>query len=163
MSLRIKFKIITPERTVFEDEIDQATLPVTDGEVTILPNHRSYIASLKSGEIMIKKEGKEFNLATSGGFIEFNKNEMIILADTAEMAEEIDLTRAEVARKLAEEAMQRKVSMNEAEYAAVATAVEKEIARVKVARKHRTRLEIKIDWVDFLKNCIELGCLKIKI
>lgn len=145
MSLRIKFKIITPERTVLDEEIDQATLPVTDGEVTILPNHRSYIASLKPGEIMIKKENKEFNLATSGGFVEFNKNEMVILADTAEMAEEIDLQKAEEARKRAQEAMREKISMDEAEYALVAAAIERENARVKVARKHRTRQGIKID------------------
>jgi F-type H+-transporting ATPase subunit epsilon len=145
MSLRIKFKIITPERTVLEEEIDQATLPVTDGEVTILPNHRSYIASLKSGEIMIKKDGKEFNLATSGGFVEFDKNEMVILADTAEMAQEIDLKRAEEARKRAQETMQRKASMDETEYALVAAAIERESARVKVARKHHTKGGIKFD------------------
>jgi F-type H+-transporting ATPase subunit epsilon len=145
MGLRIKFKIITPERTVMEEEIDQATLPVMDGEVTILPNHRSYIASLKSGEIMIKKGGKEFDLATSGGFVEFNKNEMIILADTAEMAEEIDLTRAEEAKKRAEEAMQRKASMDETDYALVAAAIEKEMARVKVAKKHHSRYGMKIN------------------
>ncbi len=145
MSLRIKFKIITPERTVLEEEIDQATLPVTDGEVTILPNHRSYIASLKPGEIMIKKENKEFNLATSGGFVEFNKNEMVILADTAEMAEEIDLTRAEEAKKRAQEAMQQKASMDETDYARVAAAIEKEMARVKVAKKHHSRHGMKID------------------
>ncbi len=145
MSLRIKFKIITPERTVLEEEIDQATLPVTDGEVTILPNHRSYIASLKPGEIMIKKENKEFNLATSGGFVEFNKNEMVILADTAEMAEEIDLTRAEEARKRAEEAMQQKASLDETDYARVVAAIERESARVKVAKKHHSRQGMKID------------------
>lgn len=143
--MKIKFKIITPERTVFEDEVDQATLPVTDGEVTILPNHRSYIATLKSGEIMIKKDGKEFDLATSGGFIEFNRNEMIILADTAEMAEEIDLQKAEEARKRAEEAMKEKISMDEAEYALVAAAIERETARVRVARKHHSRYGMKID------------------
>ncbi len=56
--MKINFKIVTPEKTVFESEIDQATLPVADGEVTILPNHRSYIAALKAGEIMLKI-GKE--------------------------------------------------------------------------------------------------------
>src|SRR5665647_1443455 len=126
MSLRIKFKIITPERTVLEEEIDQATLPVTDGEVTILPNHRSYIASLKPGEIMIKKGEKELEMGISGGLGELNKNKSVILADTAEMADEIDLTRAEEARKRAEEAMQRKASMDETEYAMVAAAIERE-------------------------------------
>lgn len=142
---KIKFKIITPERTVFEDEVDQATLPVTDGEVTILPNHRSYIASLKAGEIMLKKDGKEIDMAVSGGFIEFDKNNLVVLADTAEHAEEIDLQRAEEARFRAEELKKEKVIMDEGEFARVAAAVEKEMARIKVARKHRTKRGLEIN------------------
>ncbi len=144
-SIKIKFKIVTPEKTVFESEIDQATLPVTDGEVTILPNHRSYIASLKAGEIMLRIEGKETLMATSGGFIEFNDNALVVLADTAESAEEIDITRAEEARKRAEELKKEKVTMDDIEYARVAAAIEKETARIRVARKHRTKRNIKID------------------
>ena len=137
----IKFKITTPEKTVYEDEIYQATLPVADGEVTILPNHRSYIASLKSGEIILKKknEEKEIDLAISGGFIEFHNNELIVLADTAERAEEIDLERAEEAKKRAEDIKKQRVSMDEVEYARVAVMLEKELTRVKVARKYSER------------------------
>lgn len=137
--MKIKFKIITPEKTVFEDEVDQATLPVTDGEVTILPDHRSYIASLKAGEVMLKKEGKEIHLATAGGFLEFDKNVLTVLADRAEKAEEIDLSRAEEAKKRAEELKKQKISMDEVEYARVAAAIEKETARIRVAKKHHTR------------------------
>ncbi|MFZ2193251.1 MAG: ATP synthase F1 subunit epsilon [Candidatus Moraniibacteriota bacterium] len=137
--LKIKFKIVTPEKTVFEDEIDQATLPTTDGEITILPNHRSYIASLKAGEMMLKKNDKEIFLSISGGFIEFHGNELVVLADTAERAEEIDLKRAEEGRKKAEELKNQRVSMDENEYARVAAAIQKESARIKVARRHRTR------------------------
>jgi len=134
----IKFKITTPEKTVYEDKVYQATLPVADGEVTILPNHRSYIASLKPGEIILKKRNKEgeVSLAISGGFIEFHNNELIVLADTAERAEEIDLKRAEEARKRAEEIKKRRVSMDEIEYARVAATLEKELARVKVAKRY---------------------------
>ncbi len=137
----IKFKITTPEKTVYEDEIYQATLPVADGEVTILPKHRSYIASLKPGEIILKKKGeeKEISLAISGGFIEFHNNELIVLADTAERAEEIDLERAEEARKRAEEIKKQRVLMDEVEYARVAIALEKELARVKVAKRYLKR------------------------
>lgn len=145
MSLRIKFKIITPEKTVFESEIDQATLPVADGEVTILPNHRSYIAALKAGEICLKKDGEEIVLATSGGFIEFHDNNLVVLADTAERAEEIDLKRAEEARVRAEEAMKEAGKMDNAEYVRVAAAVERATARLKVARKHRTIRGMKLE------------------
>lgn len=145
MSSRIKFKIITPERTVFEDDVDQATLPVTDGEVTILPDHRSYIASLKAGEVMLKKDGKEIHLATAGGFLEFDKNNLVVLADRAEKAEEIDLKRAEEAKARAEELKKQKVSMDETEYARVAASIEKEMARIRVAKKHRTRQGLHVD------------------
>ena len=141
----IKFKIVTPEKTVFEDVVDQATLPTTDGEITILPNHRSYIASLKPGGIMLKKNGEESFVCISGGFIEFHGNELVILADTAERAEEIDLKRAEEARQKAEELKNQRVSMDENEYARVAAAIQKESARIRVARKHYTRIGMKID------------------
>jgi len=144
MSSRIKFKIITPERTVFEDEVDQATLPVTDGEVTILPDHRSYIASLKAGEIMLKKDGKAIHLAMAGGFLEFDKNNLVVLADRAEKAEEIDLKRAEEAKARAEELKNQKITDGE-DYARIAAAIEKEMARIRVAKKHRTRQGLHID------------------
>lgn len=139
---KIQFKIVTPERTVFEDSVDQTTLPVFDGEITILPNHRSYIASLKAGEIVIKKDSEEIDLAVSGGFIEFHDNSLIVLADAAERAEEIDLAQAEEARKRAEDLKNQAISMDDEEYARVASAIQRESARIKVARKHRTRMGI---------------------
>lgn len=141
---KIHFKIVTPERTVYESDVDQATLPVSDGQVTILPDHRSYIASLKAGELVIKENEKEIDMAVSGGFIEFDKNNLVVLADTAERAEEIDLKRAEEARKRAEEVKKEKI-VDEAEFARVAAAIEKETARIRLAKKHRTKSGIKID------------------
>jgi F-type H+-transporting ATPase subunit epsilon len=150
--LSIKFKIVTPERTVFEDTVAQATLPTADGQITILPNHISYIANLKPGELTVKpaspasgKNGEEILLSISGGFVEFHNNELIILADTAERAEEIDLKRAEEARKKAEELKSQAISMDENEYARVAAAIEIESARIRVARKHYTKRGMKID------------------
>jgi F-type H+-transporting ATPase subunit epsilon len=142
---KIKFKIVTPEKNLFEQEIDQVTLPVSDGQVTILPGHRSYIASLRPGEIMFKVGGVETLLATSGGFLEFNENNLVVLADTAEVAGEIDLARAEQAFKRAEQLKHEKVSMGEQEYARVAAAIEKEMARVRVAKKHHNRHNLKIN------------------
>jgi F-type H+-transporting ATPase subunit epsilon len=150
--LSIKFKIVTPERTVFEDSVAQATLPTTMGEITILPNHRSYISSLMPGEIMLRRpassasgDGEEILLSTSGGFIEFHRNELVVLADTAERAEEIDLKRAEEGRKRAEELKEQRISMDDAEYARVAAAIQKESARIRVARKHYTKRGMKIE------------------
>ena len=117
---------------------------MSDGEVTILPNHRSYIASLKSGEIILKVGKEEISIATAGGFLEFDKNNLIVLADKAERAEEIDMQRAEEARKKAEEIKKQKF-VDEAEAARIAAAVEKEFAPIKVAKKHRSKKGMKID------------------
>ncbi len=112
--MMIQFKIVTPERTVLEEDIYQITLPIEGGEVTILPNHIPYIGTVKSGEILIRKEmnGEETSLATSGGFVELHDNTLVVLADTAERAEEIDLARAETARRQAEEIMKAQERIN---------------------------------------------------
>jgi F-type H+-transporting ATPase subunit epsilon len=143
--MKIKFKIVTSEKTVYEDEIDQATFETTDGQITILPNHRSYITSLMPGEAMIKKKDEEIFLSISGGFIEFHDNTLVVLADTAERAEEIDLARAEEARKRAEELKKEAISMDDEEYARVAAAIQKESARIRVARKHYTKRGMKME------------------
>lgn len=144
----ITFKIVTPESTVYENSIDQATLPVVNGQVTILSNHRSYIAALKAGEVVLKKGGEEIHIATSGGFVEFDKNVLVVLADTAERAETIDVKRAEEARKRAEEIKKEKVSMSELEYAKTAAIIEKEAARVRVAKKHRSKHGVHIEHTE---------------
>jgi F-type H+-transporting ATPase subunit epsilon len=137
----IKFKIVTPEKVVVGKEISQAIIPTVDGEITILPNHRSYISGLKAGEILVKcseknSTDKDCALAVSGGFIEFADNKLVVLADTAERAEDLDLARAEEAKKKAEELKNQKFT-DETQYAMVAAQLEKEMARVKVAKKWR--------------------------
>ena len=75
---KINFKIVTPERVVYESEIDQATIPTVQGEITILPNHISLVGVLKPGELMIKKGKEEIAMAVSGGMIEVAKNKVIV-------------------------------------------------------------------------------------
>jgi F-type H+-transporting ATPase subunit epsilon len=137
----IKFKIVTPEKTVLEEEVYQVTLPVVHGEVTLLPHHVPYIGALNAGEIMLRKTagGEEISLATSGGFVEFHDDVLTVLADTAERAEEIDLARAEEARKRAEALKKERLTMDDEEYARTAAMIEKEFTRIKVARKHHSR------------------------
>jgi len=136
---------VTPEKTVFEDSIDQVTLPTQEGEITVLPEHIPLIAVLAPGELTIKQDGKEIAMAVSGGMIEVRKNELTILADTAERAEEIDIKRAEEARERAEKLKDEKIRMDETEYAAVASLMERNLARIKVAKKHLTRRGMKIE------------------
>ncbi|MFA6193728.1 MAG: F0F1 ATP synthase subunit epsilon [Parcubacteria group bacterium] len=142
---KIKFKIVTPERTVFEDEIDQLSLPTQEGEITVMANHIPLIAVLQAGELVARKGGEEIAMAVSGGMIEVRSNEITILADTAERAEEIDVKRAEEAKERAEKLKDEKIRMDETEFATAAAIFEKNLARIKVARKHLTRRGMKIE------------------
>lgn len=137
----IKLKIVTPERVVYEGDIFQATIPTQVGEITILPNHRSYIASLKPGEMIVKEKGskREVDLAVAGGFIEFHDNKLVVLADEAERAEEINIEEVEKAKKRAEDIKNKVIQVDEMEYARVAAALEMELAKLKVARRYMKR------------------------
>ncbi|MFZ1655026.1 MAG: ATP synthase F1 subunit epsilon [Candidatus Moraniibacteriota bacterium] len=134
-------KLVTPERIVTSMEASAVTLPIVDGDVTILPEHTPYIGAFKAGEVIVHQaDGKAESLAVSGGFVEFDTNTLTILADTAERAEEIDMERAEAARARAEAIQLEQETMGEEEYARVAAALEKEMTRIRVVRKHRSRL-----------------------
>ncbi|MBU4319410.1 MAG: ATP synthase F1 subunit epsilon, partial [Proteobacteria bacterium] len=92
----IKFEIVTPERVVLKEQVVQVTAPTRQGEITVLPNHIPLVASLMPGVIeIIKENGNSEIMSVSGGFIEVSKNKVVILANTAEMAKEIDETRVE--------------------------------------------------------------------
>lgn len=143
--MKIKFKIVTPERTVLESEIDQLTIPTQEGEITVLPDHIPLISVLAPGELIAKTNGEDIAMAVSGGMIEVRKNEITILADTAERAEEIDIKRAEEARERAEKLKDEKIRLDETEYATAAAILEKNLARIKVARKHLTKRGIKLN------------------
>ncbi|MDI6777904.1 MAG: F0F1 ATP synthase subunit epsilon [Patescibacteria group bacterium] len=143
--MKIKFKIVTPEKTVFESEIDQLTIPTQEGEITVLPDHIPLISVLAPGELVAKKGSEETAMAVSGGMIEVRKNEITILADTAERAEEIDIARAEEAKARAQKLKDEKIRLDETEYATAAAILEKNLARIKVARKHLTKRGMKIN------------------
>lgn len=136
----LHFTLTTPERTVFEDTVDSLTLPTRMGEITVLPNHIPLVAALVPGEVILRKDRTESLLAVSSGFIEVKPgNEITVLADTAERAEEIDVKRAEEAKERARKLLEQKEKLNEEAFASAAAALERELARLRVARKrHRS-------------------------
>lgn len=142
MDKKIKFKIATPERVVYESEVDSVTCPTEMGEITILPNHIPLAANLKPGELKVGVNGEEKFIAVAGGFVEVRPgNEVVILADAAEHAEEIDVAKADEARQRAQKAMAER-TLNGEEYAATAAALERSLARLRVARRHhKSRIE----------------------
>ena len=138
----IDFRIVTPEGVTYESEIRQVTLPTEAGEITVLANHTPLVSILKPGELVIKKEddqGKhEIALAISSGVIEVRPHsEVVILSDTAERAENIDLERAEQARQRAEKMIAEKNFENDIEYARVQALLDRNLARIKVAKRRR--------------------------
>ena len=139
ITMLIKFKIVTPERVVYEDAVDQVTVPTTEGEITVLPNHIPLVSILRPGELLIKKGNDEKNIAVSSGFVQVNKNEVIILADTAEHAEEIDEKRAKEGHERARNLMQEMKNSEDVSYVNLSAKLEKELARLKVARKKKYR------------------------
>lgn len=136
---KINFTIVTPERTLLSTAVDSLTCPTTTGQITILPGHIPLISSLRPGELLAKANGREEYYAISGGFVEVRPgNNIVVLADTAEHFDEINSARAEEAKKRAEQAMQNAQTMSEEEYAALAASLQKNLVRLKVARRsHR--------------------------
>jgi F-type H+-transporting ATPase subunit epsilon len=135
----IKLKIVTPERVLLERQADSVTVPTQTGQLTILSNHVPLVSSLKPGELKFRLGNEEEFFAVSGGFLEVRAgNEVVVLADTAEFGHEIDEERAKKAREDAKKLMEqgRLDSTASAEAAAL---LERNLARLHVARKHRTR------------------------
>lgn len=100
---KIKLEVVTAERLVYADEVDVVVAPGVDGEMGILPHHTPLMTMLKPGEIVFRKDGEETIMAVSGGFLEVRPDKVVVLADAAERGEEIDIERAEAARRRAQE------------------------------------------------------------
>lgn len=134
----ISFKIATPEKVVYQNNIFQISVPTTSGEITILPNHVPLVSILQAGELKIKDKDGEHLVAVSGGFLEIKPdNEVVILADNAERAEEIDVDRAEQARQRAVEQMAQAKAEENVDYAKLQAVLDREMNRVKIAKKYR--------------------------
>ena len=134
----IKFEIVTPERVVLREEITQITLPTKMGEITVLPDHIPLVASLLPGVVHVKKKnGEEEMMSISGGFWEVLKDKVVILADTAERAVELDLTQTEEAYKRAAELKEKARRGENVDFTEVNAAIERELARTKAIKRWR--------------------------
>lgn len=98
-----RLEIVTPQRKVFSEDVDFLVAPGSDGELGILPNHTPLITALNIGIMRVEQEGKKFKVVVSGGFMEVRNSKITVLATAAERTDEIDVARAEAARKRAED------------------------------------------------------------
>ena len=133
----IRLEIVTAERSVYSEDVDEVVAPGTEGELGILPHHAPLMTMLKPGALLVKKNGQEQHLAVSGGFMEVRPERIIILADTAERAEEIDIARAEEARRRAHEAVVGAATISPEAQMAAEAALARALARLKVAQRRR--------------------------
>jgi F-type H+-transporting ATPase subunit epsilon len=135
MPLRVQ--IVTAEREVFaEDGVDMVVAPGAEGVVGILPRHAPLLTTLQPGVVRIKKAGTEEALSVGGGFLQVARDQVLILADTAERADEIDEARAEEGRRRAREDLTELVRTGQRLRADTARfALRREEARMQVARR----------------------------
>ncbi len=132
----MRCEVVSVERLVYEDTVDMVLAPGIDGELGILPHHAALMTALKPGEVVIRKAGQEdLHLAVGGGFLEVRPDRVMILADSAEKAEELDIQRAEAARQRAQVRLSEHpagVDLVRAEYA-----LKRSQIRLKIAQKRR--------------------------
>lgn len=133
----LHLQIITPEKTVFDDEVDQVSLPTQNGQITILPHHTNLISQIEPGEMIFKKHSKESHLAAGYGFAQIAANNVKVLVDLAAPEEEMEEKAIEAAKKEAEDALARKHELSEEEYAYAAANLQKALAQLKIKRRHR--------------------------
>lgn len=134
----IDFEVVTPEKVVLKREIAQVTLMTTSGEITVLANHLPLVTVLKPGVMEIKLASGELEIVSiSGGFMEVMKDRVVILADTAERASDLDEERIKAAKLKAENRKKEAQSLDEVQFANIAAQLEKELARLKALNRWR--------------------------
>lgn len=133
----IRCEIVSQDRMVFEGDADIVILPGTQGEMGILPNHSPLLTTLEFGVIEVRHQGKEQFFTVAGGIAEVQPEIITILADAAENVEEIDIARAEVARKSAEEKLATGVPADPDAYLKIEAALRRSNLRLDAVRRYR--------------------------
>lgn len=144
MAKQLKLKIVTPERLVLEEIVDQVSLPTILGEITVLPDHIPLITGLSSGDVVAYSKGELTPMAVVGGFVEIKTDEegmteVAVLADFAEHVSEITDEKIEVAKARAEELKKIKKDRDDVDFEHFEVELERSLTRVKIADKWRTR------------------------
>ena len=134
----IHIEVITPERKVYEDDVDMVIAPGTEGYLGILPHHAPLLTGLGPGEFRVRKGGTEEVLAVFGGFMDVRGDRVIVLTDSAERPEEIDLQAAQQARERAQQALAAG-TLSAADEARARASLQRELMRIRVGERRRRR------------------------
>ena len=135
--MSIQLEIVTPERLAYSDTVDSVVLPGSEGELGVLPHHAPLVSMLGVGELRIRKGGTEESVAIVGGFLQVRPDKIVVMAETADMASEIDLETTQEARREAERALESGFREG-ADLAAARAQLQQALLRIRVAeRRHR--------------------------
>ena len=133
----ILLEIVTPERLAYSDSVDAVVLPGIEGELGVLPHHAPLVSMLGVGELRIRKGGTEESFAIAGGFLQVRPDKVVVMAETADLASEIDLEKAQEARREAEKALEG-AATDAVDLAAARAQLQAALLRIRVAeRRHR--------------------------
>ena len=133
----MKLDVVTTEGVVFSDSVDIIVAPGVDGHLGILPHHAPLMTMLQPGELLLRRGGEELRMAVTGGFLEVRPDQVMILADAAERAEDIDVRRAEDAKRRAEARLREHAPG--ADMAQVNAALRRSLARLEVVQRRRKK------------------------
>jgi len=131
-------EIVTPERLAYSETVDAVNLPGIEGELGVLPHHAPLVSMLGVGELRIRKGGAEESFAIVGGFLQVRPDKVVVMAETADMASEIDLEKAQHAKREAEQALEGGARTDAVDLAAARASLQHALLRIRVAeRRHR--------------------------
>jgi|SRR5580765_2506877 F-type H+-transporting ATPase subunit epsilon len=135
MAATLKLEIVTPEAKVYSEDVEMVTLPAAEGEIGVFPQHVPLMTQIVPGEIVVRKDNRDYFLAVGEGFVEVTGERVAIMTDMAMRAESIDEGKAEEARKAAEHRLAEHLDDEEA--AVVNAALAHSLAQLKVKRRQR--------------------------
>ena len=135
MSDTLKLEIVTPDGTVYSEDVEMVTLPGVEGQMGVYPRHVPLMTQIVPGEVIARKDGQDYSLAVGEGLIEVAADHVAILTDMALAAEHIDEAKVEEARRRAEARLQEKLS--DEEVASVNASLTRSLAQLHVKRRHR--------------------------
>jgi len=136
----LQLEIVTPERLAYSDHVDSVQLPGIEGELGVLPHHAPLVSILGLGELLIRKGGQEESFAIVGGFLQVRPDKVVVMAEDADMASEIDLEKAQEARREAEKALETGYHEG-ADLSLARASLQQALLRIRVAerRQHEGR------------------------
>ena len=137
---KLTLEIVTPDRSLVAEQVDEVELPGAEGHFGVLPGHTPLLASLQVGELWYRIGAEKFYLAVAFGFVEVLPDRVTVLAQIAERAQDIDVARAEAARKRAEEQVSKASSQTATDFERARIDLMKSLIRLQVASRARTRV-----------------------